>query len=380
MQKHAQPQQAFVTITAGDPAPWFFQRSTDEEIALDRLGGRYIVLCFFGSAGDPAGQRAIQTVLDRRALFDDKRASFFGVSFDPADEAEGRIRDSLPGVRFFCDFDGAVSRRYGAIPKDAKVTQNVERRRFSIVLDPMLRVMKVFPFSDDGNETAELLAFLEGLPPLSEFAGFEIPAPILILPNVFEPNLCQLLVSLYDKHGGRESGVLQEVDGKTVNKLDRSFKSRRDYQLKDPNLINQLRVRINRRVVPQIQKVYHFRCTRAERYIVCCYAAEEGGHFLPHRDNTNTASAHRRFALSINLNADFEGGALSFPEYGPRSYKAPSGCAVVFSTPLLHAVSPVTSGRRYAFLPFLYDDEAAKIRETNSKAGGEAGAYNEYSL
>jgi hypothetical protein len=26
----------------------------------------------------------------------------------------------------------------------------------------------------------------------------------------------------------------------------------------------------------------------------------------------------------------------------------------------------VTHGRRYAFLPFLYDDEAAKIREANN--------------
>jgi hypothetical protein len=50
---------------------------------------------------------------------------------------------------------------------------------------------------------------------------------------------------------------------------------------------------------------------------------------------------------------------------------------VVFSTPLLHAVSKVTSGRRYAFLPFLYDDEAAKIREANNQflLGEGVGAY-----
>jgi hypothetical protein len=32
----------------------------------------------------------------------------------------------------------------------------------------------------------------------------------------------------------------------------------------------------------------------------------------------------------------------------------------------MHAVSTITSGRRYAFLPFLYDEAAARIREENA--------------
>jgi predicted 2-oxoglutarate/Fe(II)-dependent dioxygenase YbiX len=80
--------------------------------------------------------------------------------------------------------------------------------------------------------------------------------------------------------------------------------------------------------------------------------------------------------VSINLNSEFAGGEVSFPEYGPRSYKAPAGGAVVFSCPLLHAVSKVTEGRRFAFLPFLYDEEAAKVREANNSNLGEGvGAY-----
>ncbi|MGQ0675615.1 MAG: hypothetical protein ACT4N4_05950, partial [Rhodospirillales bacterium] len=60
-----------------------------------------------------------------------------------------------------------------------------------------------------------------------------------------------------------------------------------------------------------------------------------------------------------------------FPEYGTRSYKPPVGGAVVFSCSLLHAVTRMTRGRRYAFLPFLYDDAAAKIREANNPHLGE---------
>ena len=102
-----------------------------------------------------------------------------------------------------------------------------------------------------------------------------------------------------------------------------------------------------------------------ERYLVGCYRADEGGHFRPHRDNTTKGTAHRRFAVTINLNSDFEGGELSFPEFGHRSLKPKPGCAVVFSCSLLHTASPVTSGVRYAFLPFLYDDAAADIRMAN---------------
>lgn len=83
-----------------------------------------------------------------------------------------------------------------------------------------------------------------------------------------------------------------------------------------------------------------------ERYIVACYAAEDGGHFNAHRDNTTKGTAHRRFAVSISLNSDFEGGEIVFPEYGPKGYKPPPGGAVVFSCSLLHAVTKVTRGRR----------------------------------
>jgi predicted 2-oxoglutarate/Fe(II)-dependent dioxygenase YbiX len=104
-------------------------------------------------------------------------------------------------------------------------------------------------------------------------------------------------------------------------------------------LIKELQGRFIRRVVPQIQKAHQFKVTRMERYIVSCYAAEDEAHFRAHRDNTTKGTAHRRFAVSVNLNDDFDGGEVSFPEYGKRSFKAPPGGAVVFSCSLLHAVS-----------------------------------------
>ncbi len=34
----------------------------------------------------------------------------------------------------------------------------------------------------------------------------------------------------------------------------------------------------------------------------------------------------------------------------------------------MHEVLPVTRGRRFAFLPFVFDDAAARIREANQHA------------
>jgi predicted 2-oxoglutarate/Fe(II)-dependent dioxygenase YbiX/peroxiredoxin len=351
----------FVTLMPGDPAPWFKQRTFgNPKFAFDTVAGRYVVLCFHGGASDPHAQAAIAAAT-RSPCFDDQRASFFGVTRDPADEAEARIADRPPGLRHFLDFDGAVSRLYGALAREGDETRNLW-----VVLDPTLRVIGVAGFSPDRSDIAKVLDFVERLPPPERHAGVELQAPVLLLPNVLEPALCERLVALYEASGGEESGFMREVDGKTVAVHDHGHKRRRDHVIEDGELIKALQARFMRRVVPEIQKAHQFRVTRMERYIVACYAAEDGGHFRAHRDNTTPGTAHRRFAVSINLNADFEGGEVSFPEYGPRGFKPPPGGAVVFSCSLLHAVSKVTRGRRYAFLPFLYDDAAAQIRERNA--------------
>ena len=357
---------AYVNLAPGDPAPWFHQSSTSNpNYAFDTTAGRYVVLCFLGSAADEAARAALAALTSHRARFDDVHACAFGVSADPGDR--GRLTESLPGLRFFWDFDLKVSRLYGVVPRDAEPGTRVPMRRTWVVLDPMLRILQIFPL----ERHAAALDFLAQLPPPPRFAGFEIQAPILILPRVFEPDFCRHLIGLYEQHGGEASGVMQEAQGKTVSVENRDFKVRRDYLVDDEALMQQLRARIVRRVVPEIARIHQFKATRMERYLVACYAADEGGHFSAHRDNTTKGTAHRRFAVSINLNGEFEGGEVSFPEYGPRGYKPPPGGAVVFSCSMLHAVSRVTSGRRYAFLPFLYDEEAARLREANNRFLGE---------
>jgi peroxiredoxin/predicted 2-oxoglutarate/Fe(II)-dependent dioxygenase YbiX len=363
-------------LTPGDPAPNFIQRSVaNPRYSFGSAAGRYLVLCFFGSAADGHAQAALKSAHDRPDIFNDDRACFFGVSIDPEDESSGRVKNRTPGYRHFWDFDLLASRLYGVAAQDASPTTGpVALARQWVVIDPTMRVLAAIPFRQDRGDVNDVMALLDGLPPPERHAGVEIMAPVLFLPRVFEPELCRHLIGLYESQGGEESGFMREVGGKTVGISDPGFKRRKDYNIEDRALISALQTRFLRRVVPEIAKVHQFKATRMERYIVSCYAAEDGGHFSAHRDNTTKGTAHRRFAVSVNLNDDFEGGEVSFPEYGPRSFKAPPGGAVVFSCSLLHKVSKVTKGRRFAFLPFLYDDAASRIREENARYIGETGA------
>ncbi|MEI4261808.1 2OG-Fe(II) oxygenase [Roseovarius sp. D0-M9] len=356
-------------LTPGDPAPLFVQRSaSNPRYTFGSAAGRYLVLCFFGSAADAHAQAALRAVYQRPDIFDDDRACFFGVSIDREDEATGRVTNRIPGYRQFWDFDLAVSRLYGIATRSRTPEAGpIAVARKWIVVDPTMRVLASIPFQADRSDLEEVMTLLDALPPPERHAGVEIMAPILFLPRVFEPAVCRHLIGLYEAQGGEESGFMREISGKTVGVTDPGFKRRKDYMIEDRALISSLQARFLRRVVPEIEKVHQFKATRMERYIVSCYSAEDGGHFSAHRDNTTKGTAHRRFAVSVNLNDDFDGGEVSFPEYGPRSFKAPPGGAVVFSCSLLHRVSKVTRGKRYAFLPFLYDDAAARLREENAQ-------------
>jgi peroxiredoxin/predicted 2-oxoglutarate/Fe(II)-dependent dioxygenase YbiX len=355
-------------LTRGEPAPWFVARSPiNPRFHFDTIAGRYVVLCFFGTAGDPASRQVLDDVLRHRERFDDDAASFFGVSIDPADEQLGRVSEALPGVHLFWDFDRNVSRLFKAVgPEPADPASGVACRRFSVVLDERLRVYATVPFDDPQTHVARVLDCLSTLPPLEPARSAGIPAPVLVVPRVFEPDLCRALIRYYDDRGGEESGFMREEDGRTVAAHDHGHKRRRDQEIDDKQVRRACVVRIHDRLVPEIHKAFQFRATRIERYIVACYDAVSGGHFRPHRDNTTKGTAHRRFAVSLNLNTgEYEGGCLRFPEFGRQTYAPPPGGAVVFSCSLLHEATPVTAGRRYAFLPFLYDDEAARIRQAN---------------
>ena len=362
----------------GEPAPWFVCRSpVNPKYHFDTVAGRYVVLCFFGSAGQAPGAVVWNDLRAAAARFDLENFVLFGVSQDSADETAERVGDIMPGVRVFWDHDHSVSAQFGVGPLPSSAGGAPEWRGVSYVLDERLRVVAALPMPPDGTgHVAQLLEILDRLPPLAPPVVAATQAPVLVVPRVFEPGLCEKLIALYERHGGGESGFMRDVGGKTVGLVDHSHKRRRDYDIVDEEVKRACMTRIHDRLAPEIQKAFQFKVTRMERYIVACYDGTEGGHFRAHRDNTTLGTAHRRFAVSLHLNTGhYEGGLLRFPEFGRQLYSAPAGGAVVFSCSLLHEAAPVTKGRRYMFLPFLYDEDAARVRQENHKfLGGAAPA------
>lgn len=358
-----------IPLSVGEPAPWFTAECTSNPtFHFDTVAGRHVVLCFFGSAADPASQRVLNDINKRRDRFDDVNVAFFGVSTDPEDKQLARVRSIIPGIRFFWDFDRNISRLYGAIPSNPENTASADAcRRMTYVLDTRLRTMAVFRFDGHTHEhVSQLMQFLDNLPSVEPASPATNHAPVLVAPRIFEPDLCHQLIEVYRRHGGEDSGFMRDVEGKTVPIIDYGHKRRRDYYIEDESICRLCMVRIHDRLIPEIHKAFQFRATRMERYMVGCYDSATRCHFRRHRDNTTKGTAHRRFAVSINLNPDeYEGGDVRFPEFGSQLYRAPLGGALVFSCSLLHEVTEITKGRRYAFLPFLYDEDAARIREQN---------------
>lgn len=349
----------------GMPVPWFTVRSSSNpEYHFGSVAGRHIVLLFLGSAAAPASAAVHAAMLARRALFDDTRASLFVVTLDPADERLGRIAEHLPGVRIFWDLDGAVSHRFGvAAPADGSAQWQFTTA--AVLLDPSLRVMRWFVSTTDRPDfSAGLLQEVESLP-MPRTGPAVMQAPVLILPQVFDAALCRTLIDHYRARGGEDSGYMKSEGGRIVGVIDHAVKRRFDCLIDDEALKKRIAQRFQACVAPEIERVFRFRATRMERYLVACYDAQSGGFFRPHRDNDG--EGHREFAVTINLNAgEYEGGDLRFPEYGLQTYRAPTGGACVFSCGLMHEATPVTRGQRFAFLPFLYDEAAAQRRERNN--------------
>ena len=120
-------------------------------------------------------------------LLDDRNAAAFAVSINSADMSEGGPRDMIPGFRVFLDHDGAVSRLYGVLRQGKSGSTGYMPAAF--LLDPLLRVIAAAPLA----RLPDLIERLRRLPPAPTYMGMEAPAPVLVLPRILEPELCQRL-------------------------------------------------------------------------------------------------------------------------------------------------------------------------------------------
>jgi peroxiredoxin/predicted 2-oxoglutarate/Fe(II)-dependent dioxygenase YbiX len=352
-------------LSVGEPAPWFSAVTGSnhlDTVTFDELAGRYIVLFFFGTAARPGVAEVLAAFGRRNDLFDHKRALLLGISNDPDDFNQGRVHQHHTGQLFLWDSNGIAAKQYG-VAEPAMVEVPAAIRPVAFLLSPSLQIIEIISLTEAavfiGRVVSRLSALLENPPSVQN-------APVLVVPQVFDRAFCRQLVDLYETKGGREIGLI-ENEGKIVERSDPKFRKRFDYYITDEQALQRTRELVERRLLPMVYRAFQFPTTRIERYLVGCYDAATGGYFRPHRDNTAPIVAHRRFAVTINLNEDYEGGYLCFPEFGHQTYRTAPGDAIVFSCSLLHEVTPVTRDRRYAFVSFFYDEQSQRIRDAYRK-------------
>jgi predicted 2-oxoglutarate/Fe(II)-dependent dioxygenase YbiX len=286
-------------------------------------GGRPIAVVFCGAEGDAE----IVDLTRRLAVRHD-----VGLCFVVSNGTAG-----APGAPTWSDPDGAVAGAYGVAPGELT----------AVVLDPNLRVVGVVVGDGFAERVVKLLA---GAAHSERPVEVVAQAPVLLLPRVLGAARRDRLIQVWERNGGTDTGVARA--GTDV--LDAAVKQRRDHTVDDRDLLSELTSAIGRRVLPEVGKAFAFRATRFEGFKIGCYDAATGGFFRPHRDNLTPSTAHRVFALTLNLNDDYDGGQLRFPEYGNQLYRPEPGAALIFSCAHLHEVLDVTAGRRFVLLSFLY--------------------------
>lgn len=346
--------QRFPRMTPGDRFPDFIfpdQEGTNRQFYNEVRGGP-ILLLVARSVLSAAGATALQALVARQAEIASLGADLFALTADPVSATAVSAQAMGADCRIFSD--GKSELVSLLLPPTAPVfpQTQAEQPEFALfLLDPNQRLLERLAAVAPDAMGAGALEALRG------YVGAEVPselqlraAPVLILPRVFEPDLCERLIAAWrqEHHEGTAS-----TGSENVYAPDR--KRTLEHLVQDPELQRQIQRNLVRRVGPELAKVFGFRARYGfDGHVVMSYLPERGDFFGMHRDNLRGDSP-RRFALSLNLNDSFEGGGLRFPEYSPHIYRMPAGGAAVFSCALLHEALPVTQGQRFVMTSFFCD-------------------------
>jgi peroxiredoxin len=345
------PQPGAGPLEAGDPAPPV--GALDETGApafthADLVTGRPLVLLFC-PADDDSFQETLIAFRDRAADFAGLDALVFAFSrMAPEENRATHAALQLP-FKLMSDPTGGIYRSYGA-----------EVASLAVILDRNHRIARILRISAPAALVDAVLACLQAsFPP----RGLQVQAqaPILLLPRVLGEADCARLVQLFHRpvkvwrsDGFRSEGHDKEPGDFKVDHAG-SYGQLTEYVVREPGARQFLDHCFNRRVAREIRKAFQTRVGQREDYRIARYDSASGGVLHAHRDNATKETAHRRFTMTINLNAgEYEGGALRFREYGDHYYEVERGTAVVWSATLLHEVMPVTKGARFVLGVHMY--------------------------
>lgn len=305
------------------------------ELSHQSLAGEALVLGFVRGAADLPLVQALAAKLD---LFAAVEAQVFAVAVGQI-SPDFMEQIAAAGLPLLTDPEARVATAFGEENASAIVVFDAGRRVVAMV--------------DDVTAALDICTQLYCA---SAPEVVERTAPVLVLEHVLDPSFCQSLIAMW--HSGQK--VDDQVSTSSRHGEASTIKRRSDVYINDRGTYEAFSQRMRARVFPEIRRAFQAEMASFEVPRIGCYDFRNAGYFARHRDNRTPYTAHRRFALTLNLNSDYAGGEVRFAEYGRQLYRAPAGGAVIFSCSLLHEVMPVTSGRRFGAFSFLTDAEGAQ--------------------
>ncbi len=338
-------------LDEGDSAP--FVHAHDHGGTLtgsnsDALAGKPILLLFCPSVQDEslaAGLRAFGAAAGKLSAL---HATLLVICRSPAEaNAKARAGLALP-FALLADPNAAIFKGYGVDPHPAVPALTL------FILDAGHRVARVLDRGEPKALVEETIATIERLATARPATRLlQSHPPVLVLPRMLRAEDCAFLAQVWSRKvpehatdGFTNAGNASERgDFKVVH--DGAYGKAVEYIVQDPALQGFIDARFRRRLLPEINRAFQAKGLKREGYRIAGYEARQGSFLNPHRDNSTPANAHRRFTMTVNLNAgEYEGGELRFREYGEQLYAVERGTAIIWSASLLHEVLPVTKGRR----------------------------------
>ncbi|HUB27184.1 MAG TPA: redoxin domain-containing protein, partial [Tepidisphaeraceae bacterium] len=281
--------------------------SAGKPVKLSQFVGQAVVLLFFGgdAAGAPAATAACSALSQAHSKLAALNAPILAVRQtldslgDPsAASANWPTGDGLP-FPLLLDTGGQLSNLYGAA------------RARAVLVSTNGRIARIYEPIDQAGLADRIVGDLTLMATLEPPRVVHQQAPILLIPDVLPSDFCRKLIEVWETQGNQDSGFMVNQGDRTVGQYDYNNKIRRDHFIqRGTPLDGEARGWIARHIIGEVNKSFNYEVTRVEDMKIACYDAARGGFFRPHRDNTTGATAHRRFAVSMLLNDDYEGGYL----------------------------------------------------------------------
>jgi prolyl 4-hydroxylase len=185
----------------------------------------------------------------------------------------------------------------------------------------------------------------------NKYSNYNVP--YLLIENVLSEELLSKIQKYYDSNN-------------TKRQTHNTSSKNRHHIHPDKQLEIDLDNKLSRSLFPEIKKIFNFDVNYRELYKICSYDAETDGRFHAHRD-TPSPFQHRRYAMSLFLNDDYEGGEFELPEYNFK-IKPKANCALIFPGICSHKVNQVTNGSRRVIITFFCSEIEGKTKDNPTYA------------